>query len=75
MGGESGGGDLGDGGSSIIGAKGLGLAGRPCSGRTLLGPLGTGDGLSTVNLILKINPGSFPAASNRRSQLFPLSQL
>jgi hypothetical protein len=31
--------------------------------------------LSTVNLILKTNPESFPTASNRKPQLFPLSQL
>lgn len=51
-----------------------GLVGGPYSGRTLLGPTGTGGRLVKVNLILKISPGSFPAASTRSSQLFPLSQ-
>jgi hypothetical protein len=60
---------------TIIGVRVLGLAGRPCSGRTLLGPMGTWYGLSTDNLSLKTNPGSFPAVSNRKPQLFPLSQL
>lgn len=45
------------------------------SRRTWLGPMGMGDGLVKVSLILTISPGSFPTASSRSPQQFPLSQL
>ena len=59
----------------VTGAGGRGLAGGPCSGRTLLGPTGTIGGFSMVNLILKITPGSAPEACILKPQLFLLNQL
>ena len=45
---------------AVTGVWGLGLAGGPCSGRILLGPIGTGDGISILNWIDIRDPGLLP---------------